>query len=157
MYSDHLTMDKTQTGTSTTNDGDLQARLIRALVPRPEILDAYLFGSQARGDAGALSDIDVAVYIDESVTNPGPYGYDAELITDLMTELGTNDIDVVLLNRAPPMLYHRVLRAGKLLVTRDLQATTTRAGYALSRYLDFLPQMKKQAAARRYANRNPEE
>lgn len=147
-------MGKEQSGSRTARGTDLQARLTRALEPRPEILDAYLFGSQARGDAGALSDIDVAVYIDESLTEPGPYGYDAELITDLMTELGTNDIDVVLLNRAPPLLYHRVLRDGKLLVTRDLKATTTRAGYALSRYFDFLPQLKKQADARRHANRS---
>ena len=149
-------MGKEQSASKTTGATALQARLTRALEPRPEILDAYLFGSQARGDAGALSDIDVAVFIDEDLTEPGPYGYDAELITDLMTELGTNDIDVVLLNQAPPLLYHRVLRDGKLLVTRDLAATTTRAGYALSRYLDFLPQMEKQAAARRYANRNRE-
>ena len=93
------------------------------------------------------------MYIDEAFAEPGPYGYDAELITDLMTELGTNDIDVVLLNRVPPLLYHRVLRDGKLLLTRDLKATTTRAGYALSRYFDFVPQLKKQAAARRRANR----
>ncbi len=137
-----------------TEGADLQARLTQALEPRPEILDAYLFGSQARGEARTLSDIDVAVFIDEDLVEPGRYGYDAELITDLMTELGTNDIDVVLLNQAPPLLYHRVLRDGKLLVTRDLAATTTRAGYALSRYFDFVPQMEKQAAARRYANRN---
>lgn len=147
-------MDKVQPRSSTAAGRDLETRLTRALEPRPEILDAYLFGSQARGDAGALSDIDVAVYIDEDLAEPGPYGYDAELITDLMTELGTNAIDVVLLNRAPPLLYHRVLRDGKLVVTRDLKATTTRAGYALSRYFDFLPQLKKQADARRYANRN---
>lgn len=147
-------MGEEQSGSRTTDGTELQARLTRALEPRAEILDAYLFGSQARGDAGALSDIDVAVYIDEDLAEPGPYGYDAELITDLMSELGTNDIDVVLLNRAPPLLYHRVLRDGKLLVSRDLKATTTRAGYALSRYFDFLPQLKKQAAARRYANRD---
>ncbi len=147
-------MGKEQPGSRTGRGTDLQARLTRALEPRPEILDAYLFGSQARGDAGTLSDIDVAVYIDEDLVETGPYGYDAELITDLMTELGTNAIDVVLLNRAPPLLYHRVLRDGKLLVTRDLKATTTRAGYALSRYFDFLPQLKKQADARRDANRS---
>ena len=147
-------MGKTQPRGSTNAGQDLEARLTRALEPRPEILEAYLFGSQARDDAGALSDIDVAVFIEEELAEPGPYGYDAGLITDLMTELGTNDIDVVLLNQAPPLLYHRVLRDGKLLVTRDLAATTTRAGYALSRYFDFVPQMEKQAAARRYASRN---
>ena len=150
-------MGNEQPASRRTEDADLQVRLTRALEPRPEILDAYLFGSQARGDAGTLSDIDVAVFIDEDLAEPGPYGYDAELITDLMTEMGTNDIDVVLLNQAPPLLYHRVLRDGKLLVTRDLAATTTRAGYALSRYFDFVPQMEKQAAARRYANRDRQE
>ena len=150
-------MGKAQPGSSTADGTEVQARLTRALEPRREILDAYLFGSVARGDAGALSDIDVAVFIDEDVAAPGPYGYDAELITYLMTELGTNDIDVVLLNRAPPLLYHRVLRDGQLLLARDLKATTTRAGYALSRYFDFVPQLKKQATARRYANRSRQE
>lgn len=150
-------MDKVQPRTPTTAGRDLEARLTKALEPRPEILDAYVFGSQARGHAGALSDIDVAVYIDDREDEPRPYGYEADLITHLMRELRTNNIDVVLLNRAPPLLYHRVLRDGKLLVTRDLKATTTRAGYALSRYFDFVPQLKKQAAARRYANRSHQE
>lgn len=132
-------------------DPKIQERIARALEPRDEILDAYLFGSQARGEAGALSDIDVAVYIDDRCASHGAYGHEADLITHLMRELRTNDIDVVVLNRAPPLLYHRVLRDGQLLLSRDLQATTTRGGRALSRYFDFVPQMKKMDAARRYA------
>ena len=129
----------------------LVTRLTRALEPRVEILEAYLFGSQARGDAHRQSDVDVAVYIDKSLADEGHWGYRAELTTSLMNALGTNDVDVVVLNQAPPLLYHRVLRDGVLLVTRDLQATTTRAGYALSRYFDFLPQLDKMDAARRFA------
>ncbi len=129
----------------------LVTRLTRALEPRVEILEAYLFGSQARGDAHRQSDVDVAVYIDKSLADEGHWGYRAELTTSLMDALGTNDVDVVVLNQAPPLLYHRVLRDGVLLVTRDLQATTTRAGYALSRYFDFLPQLEKMDAARRFA------
>ena len=129
----------------------LVTRLTRALEPRVEILEAYLFGSQARGDAHRQSDVDVAVYIDKSLADEGHWGYRAELTTSLMDALGTNDVAVVVLNQAPPLLYHRVLRDGVLLVTRDLQATTTRAGYALSRYFDFLPQLDKMDAARRFA------
>ena len=76
------------------------------------------------------------------------YGYAAELTALLMQHLATNAIDVVVLNHAPPLLYHRVLRDGHRVVSRDLRATTTREGYALSRYFDFLPQMAKMEAAR---------
>ena len=134
-----------------TFDRQLAERLRQVLEPRGEILEAYLFGSRARGDDHRNSDIDVAVYIDEQRAPRSKWGYDAELITDLMGALGTNDIDVVLLNRADPLLYHRVLRDGVRLLSRDLRATTTRAGQALSRYFDFLPQLDKMAAARRYA------
>lgn len=130
-------------------DDELERRLVRALEPRAEILEAYLHGSRAKGSAQAHSDIDVAVYVDASRARGGAYGYAAELTTHLMSALGTNRIDVVVLNHAPPVLYHRVLRDGRRLLARDLRATTTREGYALSRYCDFVPQLAKMHAARR--------
>jgi predicted nucleotidyltransferase len=132
-------------------DGKLLARLTSALEGRKEILEAYLFGSHARGQAQPHSDIDVAVYIDEALADDGAWGYQAQLTTDLMVVLGTNHVDVVVLNRASILLYHRVLRDGVRFLSRDLRATTTRAGQALSRYFDFLPQLDKMDRARRHA------
>ena len=132
-------------------DRRIVERLSGALAPREEILEAYLFGSHARGGARPDSDIDVAVYIDEAIADDGHWGYRAELTTDLMVALGTNEVDVVVLNKAPILLYHRVLRDGIRLLSRDLRATTTRAGRALSYYFDFLPQLEKMDAARQYA------
>lgn len=60
-----------------------------------------------------------------------------------MSGLRTNAIDVVILNRAPPLLYHRVLRDGIRVLSRDLRATTVREGQALSRYCDFLPYLNR--------------
>jgi predicted nucleotidyltransferase len=117
----------------------LRARLAR----RPEILDAYCFGSTARGEAAAHSDLDVAVYVDPERLPPAPFGYAAELMAGLMAELGCDRLDVVFLNHAPPLLYHRVLRDGERLLSRDLAATTTREGYAYSRYCDYLPHLRK--------------
>ena len=123
----------------------MQAELIErirdALERRPEVIDAYLFGSHARGEARAHSDLDVAVYL--SHEPDAPFGYAAELTAELMAALGSNRVDLVILNRAGPLLYHRVLRDGIRIVTRDLAATTGREGRALSRYCDYVPQLAK--------------
>jgi predicted nucleotidyltransferase len=39
----------------------VQAIVTKVLAARPEVLEGYLFGSTARGDAQAHSDVDVAV------------------------------------------------------------------------------------------------
>ena len=121
----------------------LAGRITAVLVVRPEILEAYLFGSRARGEGQAHSDIDIAVFIDEGQIEPGPFGYRSELTSALMSGLGTNAVDVVVLNRAPPLVYHRVLRDGSRLLSRDLRATTVREGRALSRHCDFAPHLAK--------------
>ncbi len=130
---------------------DLGLRIASALEARAEVLEAYLFGSHATRRAQLHSDIDIAVYIDERPAGGTAYGYSAELTAHLMGSLRTNEIDVVVLNRAPPLLYHRILRDGRRILARDLRATTAREGYALSRYCDYLPQLAKMEAARRSA------
>jgi predicted nucleotidyltransferase len=124
-------------------DQGLVERLRRGLRARPEILEAYLFGSQARRGAQRHSDVDVAVYVDPDRLVDSPFGYAAELTAEIVALLQSNNVDVVVLNQAPPLLYHRVLRDGLRLFTRDAPATTTREGRALSRYCDFVPHLRK--------------
>jgi len=117
--------------------------LRRRLGARPEILEAYLFGSQARQGGQPHSDIDVAVCVDRDRLADSLFGYAAELTAELVALLQSNAVDVVVLNQAPPLLYHRVLRDGLRLFTRDAAATTTREGQALSRYCDYVPHLRK--------------
>ena len=79
------------------------------------------------------------MYVDEARVRASTWGYQADLTTDLMVALGTNDVD------------------GVRILSRDLRATTTRAGQALSRYFDFLPQLDKMDAARRHAAKSRDE
>jgi hypothetical protein len=122
---------------------ELVSKLAETLSGRPEILEAYLFGSQARETAREHSDVDVAAYVDQATDMNRGFGLDAEIAADLMSALGRSDVDVVLLNRADPVLYHRVLRDGIRLLVRDPKSTAGREAYALSRYFDFLPQLEK--------------
>ena len=121
---------------------------------RAEKFSTPISSAPARaGKHQSHSDIDIAVYVDEALVDNGNFGYRAKLTTALMAGLGYNDIDLVVLNRAPPLLYHRVLRDGVRVFSRDLSATTTREGQALSRYCDFVPQLAKMDAARRFAEK----
>jgi hypothetical protein len=127
----------------------LKDRLRHLLEVRPEVLDAYLFGSTARGSHSPRADVDIAVFVDVDRAGAPVFGYRAELTAALMAGLARNDIDVVVLNNAPPLLYHRVLRDGVRLVARRPRETTAREGRALSRYCDYLPQLAKIGTARR--------
>ena len=133
----------------TPHDHARMARLAESLDPRREILEAYLFGSAATGSAQAHSDLDVAVYLADPRPPGSRFGYAADLASALMSALGAPRVDIVILNDAPPLLYHRVLRDGVRILARDLRATTTREGRALSRYCDYVPQLAKIDAAHR--------
>jgi len=78
---------------------------------------AWLFGSTARGEAGPLSDVDVAVLLDDSVARENYLDAAAALVEEL--ERSAPRIDLVVLNEAPPALRHRVLLDGLLLLERD--------------------------------------
>lgn len=125
----------------------LVQRIASLLEPRPEVLEAYLFGSHAHGAAQPHSDVDVAVYVDEAKVKESTFGYRAQLTTEIIAGLHNNDVDLLILNQAPPALYYHILRDGIRVLSRDLAATTTREGYAVSRYCDFVPQLAKMDAA----------
>ncbi len=79
---------------------------------REGVLAAYVFGSVARGEAAAGSDVDVAVLL--SSESPRTLeGLRPDLRDGLAEHLGRR-VDVVVLNHAPADLVHRVLRDGIL-------------------------------------------
>jgi len=97
---------------------------------------AYLFGSLARGTAGPLSDVDVAVLFDRRCDAPGEHG---ELQDALSRALGSDRIDLVRLDMAPPPLRYRIIRDGRLIMCRDHGVRQGFETATVMQYLDFKP------------------
>src|SRR5262245_20663084 len=108
---------------------------------RQGIAAAYLFGSLARGTANDRSDIDVAVLY-EGDPPPGLAGLGVRLAGDLEILLGRS-VDVVVLNRAPVDLVHRVLRDGHLLLDRNRSRRIAFEVRARDEYFDLLPHLRR--------------
>jgi predicted nucleotidyltransferase len=108
---------------------------------------AYLFGSQARGEAWTHSDIDVAVLLEGYPDDAQCFDMRLEIIGGLMELLNSNDVDVLILNQAPPALGYAVLRDGILLYCRDHQARVEYQLHTVNEYLDFEPILKRHVRA----------
>jgi predicted nucleotidyltransferase len=79
----------------------------------------YLFGSCASGKNSPKSDVDVALFVDDSVYKNSPL-VDLEVAVALEKKLG-RDVDVVVMNRVSPIMQHEVLRTGMRLFERSPQ------------------------------------
>ena len=104
-----------------------------------DILVAYLFGSYARGTAGPLSDVDLAVLLDGE---PDAHQrFQARLdITGAATDiLQRGDVDVAVLNEAPLALAFRVIRDGVLLYALSHTIRREYVARITIEYLDFQP------------------
>ena len=97
---------------------------------------AYLFGSAARGELGELSDVDVAVYLDESLSSKERFKLQLRLIGELASVLQTNKVDLVVMNDAPLLLNYNIIKHGKL-VKSDGRTKVRVESSILSRYLDM--------------------
>jgi len=96
-----------------------EAGLIAYLQTQPDVVVAYLFGSLAQGRATPRSDIDIAVLL-KSVPEPPEDTLDRQLqLMDDFRRFTDREVDVVILNTAPPVLKDQILRYGRRLYESD--------------------------------------
>jgi len=108
--------------------------IVAVLRQEPRVVYALVFGSRARGDARADSDIDLAV----GVSSPFATRDIGDLVGRLEDASGLT-VDLVLLDEAPPALAYRVFRDGVVILERDRAALVARKAKAVLEYLDFKP------------------
>ena len=121
--------------------------IVRCVAKRREIQAAYIFGSVVSGRARRDSDIDVALLLNENFPYLKTLDYRLRVAADISSAIGRPDLDLVILNDAPPVLAHQVLSKGKLVFERSRTARVAFQVRAVNLYLDTEPM---RALYRRY-------
>lgn len=100
----------------------------------PTVRFAYLFGGAGRRDLRPLSDVDVAVYLDDAVD---PASARLDLIEVVTSHLGTDEIDLVVLNQSPTALTGRILQTRRVIVDKEPFLRHRFESLELRKFLDF--------------------
>lgn len=127
---------------------DLDA--IAAIADAFPVRAAVLYGSRARGEATERSDVDVAVTFEDGLSSEARTDARLGLIERLATELETDAVDVVPLDRAPAALVDDVLADGILAYgsAEDVEAlapeaSPRRSGGTLDAFDDVLADIER--------------
>jgi len=115
------------------------SKTIEALESDARISALFLFGSTPRGEAGPLSDIDLAAFLSETV-NPADYlAVRLELMSTISSLLASESFDLVIMNEAAPGLVRQIDRYGTRLSVADPERLAAFLERSLDLYLDFEP------------------
>lgn len=123
--------------------------LQQRLSSHPEIIAAYLFGSAVTGKMNPMSDVDVAILLQEET----PYRRELSISFHIMSavqEIFHREGDVKVLNRIKDLPFlHEVLSKGKLVYEHDPAIHRAFVARTVIDYLDFKP--AHEIALRNYA------
>jgi predicted nucleotidyltransferase len=117
---------------------------ITQIFAKHKVVLAYLFGSQATGQAGPLSDVDIAVLLKSDVARDQWLEIQLDLASELATLFQRDDVDVVILNQATPLLADRVVRFGQRLYEPDPLIRVRFEVETFHRYVDTAPLRRAQ-------------
>jgi predicted nucleotidyltransferase len=126
--------------------GDAEAllpRLVDALANDDRIEAVWLFGSRARNEADALSDIDIAVLANGDLDSSALWDAQIDWTGLAVRVLGTNEVAVQALNQLPVGLRDPILREARLLWSRSPEIAADFAALTLKEYLDLEPYLAR--------------
>ena len=118
---------------------------LRGVFRRRPVIFAYLFGSRARGRPRASSDVDLAVYLSRALSVRARESLRLRLLGEACAALGRDDVDLVILNDAGPLLAFRVIESGKPVFSKDELARVRFEARAMALYYDRLPASMRSA------------
>lgn len=135
--------------TATPTRESITAAIKYACEHRKEVLFAYLFGSHARGNAGPMSDIDLALYFDPRVPKSRREKTSGEVWDEIAHTLclsGEHPLQIQVLNEIQEMhraLEHDIVYNGIRIYSRDEAARAHYEAGAIHRWIDWLPRQER--------------
>ncbi|MBI3945511.1 MAG: nucleotidyltransferase domain-containing protein [Armatimonadetes bacterium] len=127
--------------------GDARGRLHTFLSQYPEVQAAFLFGSRARGDVRPSSDVDIAIWLDPQTSAGRRSDLRWEFLALIPEAIGyAGDVDVVILNDAPPALGWDVARSPVVLYETAKDVANAVAFRLRQEYRDELPRLERRRA-----------
>lgn len=130
-----------------THISELIAKAEIYLRSREDVLFSYLFGSAASGKLHAMSDLDIAVYVDGEDFSKKRM----DILGGLIRALKTDEIDLVILNTATLPLKARIIGSRRLLSDRTPFVRHAFESAVIRSYLDF-SKFESRILERRYLN-----
>ena len=109
------------------------ARLLQQAEHDPHVLSAMLYGSAARGDDSAASDIDVCLVLEPEKRTA------AQMSAKRLEYLQEVDLDVQVFQQLPLYIRQRVLKDGRVLFVRDEDRLYELAFRTVQAFEDFRP------------------
>jgi len=100
------------------------------------VIVAYLYGSVARNESGPLSDVDMAILLEDTLSKQERFDLRLRLTVELVSRLKMSQVDLIVLNDAPVYLQFEVIKANQVLYCRDEIARIRYEAKTMSFYLD---------------------
>lgn len=114
--------------------------LVKGLSLHKNVVALYLFGSRATGVADEFSDVDIALLMDSDEISLDD---ELRLLGEISSLLHTDEVSLVILNKAPLSIAFGVITHSKVLFSQDeptrldFEEITTRKYFDFKHYLDL--------------------
>ena len=120
-----------------TNMESCVKNVVAALRKTRAVKAVILFGSYARGEQKPLSDIDICVVTEQTIS---------DALKANIASLASEKVELSFFWDLPPMVRYNVLRDGKMLLSRDREFMHDAVVATMSEYLDFQHIIKRNLA-----------